>query len=291
MLTNPFSSFSALALSTVVLSTVALSTVALSTTACERGANGARADLRAESATGEAERAASETAPRPGLASSNGRVPVVVELFSSEGCSSCPRADEVLRGLEHDQPIDGAEIIAMELHVDYWNDLGWVDPFSKPEFTARQRGYAAALGTESIFTPEAVIDGRASTVGSRAGAVIDEVHQAAEHRHLKMSLAPSGRALSLSIDDAPDANTSLFLAVTEAGLSTKVEAGENAGHTLRHAPIVRSLTRLGEAASGTRSIDVPRVDARPGTLVAVVFAQVDRGPIVGAATVALDTSR
>lgn len=244
-------------------------------------------DLHAESASP----TMSPEAVRVGSSerANDGRTAVVVELFSSEGCSSCPRADEVLRGLDQDQPIREAQIIPLEFHVDYWNDLGWVDPFSKAEFSARQRGYAASHGTDSVFTPEAVVDGRGSTVGSRAGDVIDAVHRAAAEKHLKIDLtpAPSG-GLSVALNETPDPKTQLFLAVTEAGLTTRVEAGENRGRTLEHAPIVRALSKLGPAEAGTRVVEVPRVEASSGKLSAVVFAQIEGGPIVGAAMAPLE---
>src|SRR6266404_1330477 len=101
-------------------------------------------------------------------ASSTVRVPVVLELFTSEGCSSCPPADALLARLEAQQPIAGAEIIALEEHVDYWDHQGWTDPFSSGQWTQRQEAYAVLRNSQSIYTPQIVVNGRTEFVGHRA---------------------------------------------------------------------------------------------------------------------------
>src|SRR6516162_9524555 len=107
----------------------------------------------------------------PALAAAEPRPPVLVELFTSEGCSSCPPADAALAALARDPAFRTAEVIALELHVDYWNHLGWADPFSSAAFTTRQQGYAEAFGQRGTSTPQLVVDGAAELVGSNeAGA-------------------------------------------------------------------------------------------------------------------------
>src|ERR1051326_4502259 len=101
----------------------------------------------------------------------NARRPVVLELFTSEGCSSCPPADALLARLEEQQPVGGAEIIALEEHVDYWDHQGWVDPFSSEQWTLRQQNYASALADHGVYTPELIVDGRTAFVGSHEGDV------------------------------------------------------------------------------------------------------------------------
>src|ERR1700693_1462053 len=93
------------------------------------------------------------------------RVPVIVELFTSEGCSSCPPADQLLSRMERSQPVAGARVIALEEHVDYWNSLGWVDPFSAPHYRGRQNDYALAFHAENIYTPQMVWNGQVQVTG------------------------------------------------------------------------------------------------------------------------------
>src|SRR5271163_3508295 len=111
-------------------------------------------------------------------AAETGRKPVVVELFTSEGCSSCPPADALLQQLDQQQPISGAEIIALEEHVDYWNHDGWIDPFSSPEWTQRQQAYVT-LFKKDAYTPELVVNGQSQFLGSDARAAQFEIEKAA----------------------------------------------------------------------------------------------------------------
>ena len=110
------------------------------------------------------------------------RTPVVVELFTSEGCSSCPPADQLLTKLEAEQPVENAEIIALEQHVDYWDNGSWTDPFSSNSATTRQYDYARALGNGNAYTPQMVVDGRAQFVGSSERQARGEFHFRSGHR-------------------------------------------------------------------------------------------------------------
>ena len=179
------------------------------------------------------------------------RVPVIVELFTSEGCSSCPPADRLLAHLEQTQPVPGAEVIALEEHVDYWNQLGWVDPFSSAQFRARQNDYAVAFHAQDVYTPQMVVDGQVQFVGSDAGRAYHEISAAARTPAVALALStrPNARdpdLLDLAVRMNSTKNASLhdsnvYLAVTESNLATFVKRGENAGHVVRHSDVVRSF--------------------------------------------------
>jgi hypothetical protein len=186
----------------------------------------------------------------PELASaeaSTERTPVIVELFSSEGCSSCPPADVVLRELERSQPTPGAEVIGLELHVDYWNYLGWQDPFSSDVYTARQRAYADTFGQRGVYTPQMIVDGQTELVGSDKATAKRAIAAAAKAPKAKVQLTRAGDRVSVAVGELPEISgmASVWLAITEQGLRTAVARGENAGSTLAHGPVVRRLKQLG----------------------------------------------
>jgi hypothetical protein len=184
-------------------------------------------------------------------------VPVIVELFTSEGCSSCPPADAQLAELEQQQPVDNAQIVALEEHVDYWNELGWLDPFSSKEWTFRQQEYAAVLKNRNVYTPQIVVDGGSELVGGHQTEVHQLVREAASRAKTQVSMTPQPgkdpqtEQLSVSVGklagnkagDTPE----VWLAITEAGLHSAVTRGENAGQDLHHASVLRTLRKIGVA--------------------------------------------
>lgn len=183
------------------------------------------------------------------------RMPVVVELFTSEGCSSCPPADALLSKLETDQTVGGAEIIGIEEHVDYWNHDGWFDSYSSPEWTLRQQDYVAKLKGNGPYTPQMVVDGQSQFVGSSAHDAQAAISEAAHRAKADVSIAPETPAkgdterlevrigsLTGTLDQEP---ADVWMAVTEQGLGTDVKAGENAGKNVQHAAILRSLHKIG----------------------------------------------
>lgn len=182
---------------------------------------------------------------------SAGRAPVLVELFTSEGCSSCPAADVLLAKLLREQPVAGAEIIPLSLHVDYWDHQGWKDPFSSKAFTARQQSYARIFGDDRVYTPQMIVDGRDEFPGSDEARALRTVGQASTRPRLplKMDARAASAAVRVSIDlpAAPiDAEPiDVMVALTEDDLTSVVRRGENGGRTLAHAAVTRRLQTLG----------------------------------------------
>jgi hypothetical protein len=179
-----------------------------------------------------------------------GATPVLVELFTSEGCSSCPPADAVLARLERTQPVNGARVVPLALHVDYWDRLGWTDPFSGAAWTARQHSYAPLGGGN--YTPQAVVDGRFETVGSRSAAIEKAIADAVQRPHASIAIDVTEKSgaftIALTIGALPSGAASdaeAIIAITQATARVAVPKGENAGSTLEHTAIARELRVVG----------------------------------------------
>jgi hypothetical protein len=195
------------------------------------------------------ESCAADAAPPEARADAPRRA-VVLELFTSEGCSSCPPADAVLRRLARDSSVGGAEVIALELHVDYWNGLGWADPFSSPAFSARQRAYADVMNKRGVYTPQLVVDGAAELLGSHESGARRAIESAASAPKARIDLERDGAKIVVTVPQQPSAaGADVFVGLTEADLVTAVARGENAGATLAHGPVVRELRRAGTVGS------------------------------------------
>ena len=201
------------------------------------------------------DRIAAETQSSP-------RTVVVAELFTSEGCSSCPPADDLLAELVRRQPVPGVEVLALSEHVDYWNRLGWSDPFSSTEFSLRQSDYdERVFRTNSIYTPQLVVDGQFQVVGSDAAAVRQALLRAARIPKAAVTLATAigparDRArldVRVSVAPALGSRADVLMAIVEDDLVTHVQRGENGGRTLRHTAVVRVLRAIGALAQGDRA--------------------------------------
>lgn len=209
--------------------------------------------------------------------------PVVVELFTSQGCSSCPPADAFLRDLATRD-----DVLPLAFHVTYWNRLGWHDPFSLEAGTDRQRLYAALLGQRQVYTPQMVIDGRSQAVGSDRAAVGALIGAAREQApDIALSARRVGDDIGIAIgngDDAPpsgEGKALILLIGYDAAHRTAIGRGENSGRTLLEANIVRSLDVAGEWRGGAQML---QARAGAGELFAVLL-QASDGAIIGAARV------
>ncbi len=224
------------------------------------------------------------------------RAAVLVELFTSEGCSSCPPADRLFARLASELPAAGVEIVPLAFHVDYWNRLGWADPFSSAAFSERQGDYSRIFGGDRVYTPQMVVNGRKEFVGSDERVARSALLAAAKDATATVRVTAEESAkgpLSLRVSVAgATKGAEVFLAISEDRLAVDVPRGENAGRRLEHTAVVRDLRRIGRV-DGTGRFEgspVPARDAawKAGTLHAVVFVQErESRRVLGAARVSL----
>lgn len=227
--------------------------------------------------------------------------PVVVELFTSEGCSDCPPADAVLQELVETQPVGGAEIVALGQHVDYRDRLGWKDRFSSAALTSRQQLYATRFNSQSIYTPQMVVDGRAELVGSAAAAARRAIERSLTMAHGVVNVAiesdvtrPAPHvAITVAVSDLPKLGrgdrADIVVAVIEDHLRSDVKRGENHGRVLTHAAVVRYMATIGQAGDGASSAraEVPLAqDWQHDELKAIAFVQESGGRTILASAVA-----
>ena len=171
---------------------------------------------------------------------------VLVELFTSEGCSSCPPADRLLAELHESQPVKGATVVPMSFHVDYWDRLGWKDPFGDAAYSRRQRAYSGLLQSDSVYTPQMIVNGTVGFVGSDGGAARNAITRAGKARLAAIdvtSAAVDGEnlTLSLGIERVAAGDGILWAAVVEDDLESEVTRGENRGRRLKHQAVVRAF--------------------------------------------------
>jgi len=201
------------------------------------------------------------------------RTAVLIELFTSEGCSDCPPADALLERLDRSQPVAGADLVVLSEHVDYWNGIGWKDPYSSHQYSERQNAYAGQFGLGSVYTPQMVVDGQYEFVGSDERRAIHAVENVAKVEkipvHISSLRLDGGNAISLHIDasrlpSSAASSANVLLAIADERDESHVDGGENGGRTLRHVAVLRSLTRVGTVdQSGEFSKDL-RINANPG---------------------------
>lgn len=183
----------------------------------------------------------------------------VVELFTSEGCSSCPPADKLVEKIKKDNP--GRPIYIMAFHVDYWNYMGWKDAFSDAAFTARQRKYADWLHLETVYTPQIVINGQHEYVGSDESNIVKTIdHELAQASVNTLTLKGrvEGNKAIIDYTTTPEKNTELVLALVQHSAQSNVKAGENTGKKLDHVQIVRQLLRVDMKNKKAATMDLPK---------------------------------
>ena len=214
---------------------------------------------------------------------------VLVELFTSEGCSSCPPADALLRRLNGTKTDDGALIIGLGEHVTYWNGLGWRDRFSAETYTVRQQAYGDRFRLDSAYTPQVVVNGETQVVGSDEGALLRAVRaagkSAVELEIGRAELQGDRIALSYVLRGPVPADSEVWAAVADDRAETEVKRGENGGRVLEHAAVARSLTNLGGAKTGAAmvSLSVPPVLAGQegvGRHIVVFVQKAGAGPVL-----------
>ncbi len=221
---------------------------------------------------------------------------VVVELFTSQGCSSCPPADAYLAELARRD-----DVIALSFHVDYWNYIGWKDPFSSPDSTARQRAYGRALQKRYVYTPQIVVDGRAETVGSNRATVDSLIRMAAVAQKIDIDVAHNEDGTAdISIPSAVAGGESagqragrkageVWIGFYDAAIETEIRAGENRGETIVNANVVRSYKRIGSwtGAALKKNVDLNALGATGRDGCVIVLQAPDNGPIIGAVSFSL----
>ncbi|MEM5520014.1 DUF1223 domain-containing protein [Sulfitobacter sp. AS59] len=207
--------------------------------------------------------------------------PVVVELFTSQGCSSCPPADEILAELAGRD-----DVIALALHVDYWDYIGWKDQFGDPDHATRQRAYAVAGGRKSIYTPEMIINGITDIVGAKPMAVAQAI---VDHKNdpalVDLTLTRSGDSLQINAETLPGAKGPFTVNLLQYIPAQKIhiKRGENAGHAFSYHNIAKDWSILGDWAANAPLILTTPIDG--GLPAVVIIQQSGAGPIVAAARV------
>jgi len=214
----------------------------------------------------------------------------LIELYTSEGCSSCPPADELVAKIQKES--SGKPVYILAYHVDYWNSLGWRDVFSSHEYSARQHEYARYLHSEQVYTPQIVVNGKTAFVGSEEGDLRNAIRinlEKAPADQLTLNVlngTKSKVSLKYSIEGS-DKNTTLMVAVLQKSGQTKVMSGENGGHTLSHVQIVRKLQQIALSGNnGTAIVALPAgYDAKSWEIIGFL-QNTTSGAITGAARVA-----
>jgi hypothetical protein len=233
--------------------------------------------------------------PMPGA--SRSAAPVLVELFTSEGCSSCPPADVILQRLDDYQPISGVQLIVLSEHVTYWDQQGWKDPNSSSAFTDRQSAYETSLGEKEPYTPQFVIDGNQSVSLEKLKNLEDALNKAKENGKIPVRITnissdpanPATLRLHIETEMNPGKhNADVYVAVALNHVESQVLRGENGGKHLIHVAVLQQLNRVGKLPKGKSFAQDVQIKLKPNENVKdirlVAFAQESgQGKLLGAA--------
>ncbi|MBA3601016.1 MAG: DUF1223 domain-containing protein [Acidobacteria bacterium] len=185
---------------------------------------------------------------------------VLLELYTSEGCPTCPPADANLAFLEKEQPFVQAEIVTLALHVDYWNSLAWKDRYSSPMFSRRQQIYSQALKTGSNYTPQMIVDGQTQFIGNNMAKTHKTILEAAKIQKATIEIAAAADKYKIKISDIPThGNATVFLAITEDNLASSIKNGENSGEKPQHISVVRELKSLGFLTAEQKNLELETI--------------------------------
>ena len=209
--------------------------------------------------------------------------PVVVELYTSQGCNTCPPADQLAGELS---VLPG--ILPLSFHVDYWDYIGWRDPFALPGNAKRQKEYARALGSRFVYTPQMVIDGHIDAAGHRQRAVFGAIDKASQDLPVvDLSIDPGSGLVRIGVGEAPLEGASVWLVVFDKKHTTDISRGENAGRTLSYFNVVRGFYAIGHWRGEAMEISLDLARAQDNDACAVILQAGTNGRILGAATMPL----
>jgi hypothetical protein len=198
--------------------------------------------------------------------------PVIIELFTSQGCSSCPAADKNLTELLNKSALEGTNVYGLSFHVDYWNYIGWKDPYSTKAFTERQRNYAEVMKLQSIYTPQMIVNGRDEFVGSNKNKAEEAIKNALSKKPVyvisvdQFSIEGDRLKLNYSIDSEPGTEV-INLAVVERTVENYVPRGENQGKKLHHDNVVVGFKTVPLKKQGEMEMTIPELHPGKGSLV------------------------
>lgn len=234
-------------------------------------------------------------------ADANSPRPVVIELFTSEGCSSCPPADIILQRLDDFQPIAGAQLIVLSEHVTYWDHDGWKDPNSAQIFTDRQSAYETQLGEKESFTPQFVVDGTHEVLINHIEQMEDILNKAKDEPGIPVRISevkldpadPTVLRCRIETDSNEIHNANVYVAVALSHVESQVLKGENGGRHLVHVGVVQELTKIGKIAKGKSFAQDIQLKLKPGTdpknvRVAAFVQESGPGKLLGAAQTKLN---